>query len=185
MRNRIKLTSFAFVLIFLASCNAENKITFERATSRSGYAIDVMSTMEPSTSLNEEASLQFFDEEYQLFVIVLDEDKQEMIDAFNENEDLLEFYSTDFNGYTDFLMDNFNYSMEVKREGTLKDTIINGMKSKTLGIVSELDNTDIYYNFAFIEGAEKYYQVWTWTYAQLEQDYQPLMDHILFSFEEL
>lgn len=181
----IKFLSLFFIALLFSSCNSNEDVTFERVSSRNGYAIDVLSSMEPSTSLNDEASLQFFDQKRQLFMIVLDEDKQEMNDAFEENEELLDYYSVDFEGYASFLLDNFAYSMEIKREVEIKDTTINNRPAKLIGLVSELEGTDIFYSLAFVDGVEKYYQIWTWTYASLEKEHTPLMNKIALSFKEL
>jgi hypothetical protein len=171
-----------FVSFFIG---CEEKETFyDRVSSRKGYSLEILTTMDPSTSLNDEASLQFFDESRQLFLIVLDEGKEEMDEALDVNAELSEYYTSDFDGYTDFLLDNFAYMMEVKTRSEMKNTSISGLSAKTIDLVCELDGTDILYSLAFIEGKEKYYQIWTWTYANKERKNQPLMYHIINSFQE-
>lgn len=180
----MKSFKFLFVFIIFVGCDSNRDISFESVTSRNGYEIDVLKSMEPTVNLNNEASLQFFDEKRQLFMIVLDESKNEMNEAVESDEELSTQYSSDFEGYTTFLLDNFAYSMNVKRGSRIKDTIINEFPAKTITLVSEIDEVDIFYSLAFIEGKQKYYQIWTWTYADQEKDYFQIMNKIIYSFKE-
>jgi hypothetical protein len=180
----MKFIPFVFIAAFFAGCTIDKADSYEKVESRSGYSIHVLSSMEPSTDLNSEASIQFLDQNKQLFMIVLDENKDEMNNAVESNEALSEKYSADFKGYSTFLLDNFANSMEVKSGTKIKDTVIHDLPAKTINLVSEIDGVDIFYALAFIEGVDKYYQVWTWTYAHLEEDHYPRMKEILFSLKE-
>lgn len=182
-RSYLPLPLIILIISLVLSCE-QKEVSYERASSTNGYTLEVLTTMDPSTSLNDEASLQFFDESRQLFLIVLDEGKEEMDEALDVNAELSEYYTSDFDGYTDFLLDNFAYMMVVKTRSEMKNTSIFGLSAKTIDLVCELDGTDILYSLAFIEGKEKYYQIWTWTYANKERKNQPLMYHIINSFQE-
>lgn len=182
-KSRLILILPFFSLLFF-SCEAETEIAFERVKVKQGYSLEVTNSMIPSKSLNAEASLQYFDESRQLFVIVLDEEKEAINAVIAEDEELSDYYSQDLTGFSELVMDNFAYQMDVQQAEQFKDTIIQNYPTKTFRLVATLEDVEIFYSLAFVEGERNYYRIWTWTMNELVSENLDLMQHMLFSFKE-
>lgn len=156
----------------------------QTVTVENNYSIVVPFLMEKAEGLNDAASLEYQHAWKELYVMVIDEPKTELREALEEN-DLLDVYTNDFEGYIDLVLSGFEESISVTRKSEIIDTRINGMPAKLLTIAATVDDYDVYYSLGFLEGKKRYYQVFTWTLADKKEEYGDQMKRMLYSLKEL
>jgi len=54
-----------------------------------------------------------------------------------------------------------------------------------MNVSGTVDGIDVYYQFGFIKGLEKYYQIVNWTELKRKDDHSGAMEKIISSFKEL
>ncbi|MBX7155142.1 MAG: hypothetical protein K1X91_09265 [Bacteriodetes bacterium] len=151
---------------------------FQEHTVLGEYSLKAPTYMSTATSLNDEASLQLKNLYKAAYVIVIDESKQEFIDAFKE----LEEYKNNETVLVNYRLAQVNSLRETAFLSNISNPDkqrINGLDAEVVtanGYVEESGKrTDIVYTLGFIEGPEKMYLVMAWTSAdkaeKLKEDY--------------
>lgn len=179
MKKTIILLLFSMVLLSCETDNTERTISYENK-----YSLAIPAFLTEVHNLNDEASLQYQHAWKEFYVIVIDEPKSELqgaLDTYN----LSNSYTNNLDGYSKLILDNFNLGDLNLGYSNIEDTIINKMPAKLLSFSQSIDDTDIYFEVALIEGIESYYQVMAWTSEEKKYFYKDKMNDILFSLKEL
>jgi hypothetical protein len=135
--------------------------------------------------LNEEASLMYANLLREVYVMVIEDSFEEMNNAIIEN-DLVDDYSLDFDGFCKLVANNETDAFLVKDDiSKLKSTTINRMSSRFYEGTRNITGADIYYKIALVKGKETYYQVVAWTLASRADRYGEVLGEMIYSFEEL
>jgi hypothetical protein len=177
-----KLLLLIVVLVLVAGCGQGD--TMQKVVIEDRYSIDVPSSLTEATDLNDEASLQYQNIFKELYVIVIDEFKDDVHEAIMENE-VDDLYTSDLDGYAALLTDNFEFSIQDAVISNEKEVKINGLPAKTLKLKGISEDIDVSFLFGFIEGKDRYYQVMTWTLTKRFEEHRDKMEKILASFREL
>lgn len=151
------------------------------------YSMMLPDYMTKGDDLNDEASLQYQNIYKEVYVIVIDEPKQEFIDVFMELGDYDSTKSAADN-YADAQMESIEGNMEtVSSKSTMRKSKINGCESRVVDVTgTQMGITDpMGFTVAFIEGKENLYMVMTWTFEKSKDKYQEDMDMMINSFKEL
>lgn len=148
------------------------------------YSMEIPNALNPTTDLNEDASLQYQNVFKELYVIVIDETASEFKDALVENG-IDSLYTNDLYGYSDLLMTGVNMELGNGRSPEFVDKNINGLEARVVDLDAVYDGLDIFYKFAFFQGKEHYYQIMTWCLAERKYVHQQDMDDMINSFREL
>lgn len=119
-----------------------------------------------------------------MYIIVIDEAKKDIFDAINQNN-LSETYSADFEGYTKLVMDGYSQKMTIKEKSNPTDTLANGLKIRKVSLTSVYNGIDAFMMLGFVEGKERYYQIFTWTLAKRKDKHEQKMVKMINSFKEL
>jgi hypothetical protein len=142
--------------------------------------------MTKTDGLNDEASLQFQNIFKETYVIVIDENKQEFIDAY---KDLDTYDSTTavIANYADTQVQLTTSSMNVLSKSELKFFPINGNKAANIEIDAEIEGVaaPITYFLTFVEGDENLYFIMAWTLQKYKDDYRETYGEIAKSFKTL
>lgn len=177
-----KTTVLLLLLLTFAACQKEtktNKIVIEKR-----YSLDLPDFLSKATTLNDEASLQYQNLFKEFYVVVIDEEKDDihmMIDdGYFENNP-----SKDVLGYANIIFNNTKNAYQVKNETTLEAKTVNGYAVRTVFFETRVDNIDIFFHFAFVEGKERYYQIMLWTLLKNKEQYLEEMEKIVDSFTEM
>jgi len=176
---------FIILLIFISgliSCLSDDSL--QEITVENRYSISIPSFLKKAHDLNDDASLQYQHIFREFYVIVIDEPKSELKKALDDNN-LTEFYSNDIEGYFDLLFNDFEQGVSAFRKSNLIDTLINNMPAKLLTVLGTVEDIDIFYYLAYIEGEKRYYQIMAWTLASREHQYKEKMRKIIYSLKEL
>jgi len=174
MKKIIVLCLFAFLL----SCDS-NKV--ETVTVKNKFSLELPSFLSKARDLHNDASLQYQNAFKEFYVVVIDEPKQEFYDVANTTTD----FTPDLNGYYQILKNSLEESISDTQFTPTKDIQINGLKAKTFSFTGEIDNLPIFYDIAYIEGKETFYQVVIWTLKGSKEKFNEPMDKIISSFKEI
>lgn len=182
MINRISAVAAAagmFCLV-LSSC----KPATQTVNIKGDYSMEIPKHMTSTTELNDDASLQYQDPAKELYVIVIDESKEEFINTF---KDLGEYDSTKTaeRNYREVQLKSMTDNLDLKTQPEIKKQNINGLDAEVADFRAMAEGIDqeIYYKFAFVEGKTNMYMVMTWTLSASKDKYGPEMDAMLNSFK--
>lgn len=181
--------SFSILMLFIvfssflfSSCKNEKE--YEAKVVNNSFSLDIPLILTQSTSLHDEASLQYQNLQQELYVLAIEEPKNEIHDMIQQEEALANF-TPDFEGYARLITENMDLRVRLDNVSELKDTIINGHKAKTQTMESEIDGNKAYYWIGIFEGDKNYYQVITWTLLAKKELHLPKMKHMIYSFKEI
>jgi len=161
--------------------------SFEEVKINGLYSMKLPDYLTAGNDLNDEASLQYQNVYKEVYVIVIDEPKQEFIDVFKELEDYDDSKSACEN-YADQQMESIEGNMEtVTSKSTVRKTKINGCDARIADVAGTQAGIDDAMGFtvAFVEGKENLYMIMTWTFEKSKDQYQEDMDMMINSFKEL
>jgi hypothetical protein len=187
----ISICSLSFVL---SSCvlnlfkdeKKAAKADLETISVDGNYSMGIPKFMTKTDGLNDEASLQFQNIFKETYVIVIDENKQEFIDAY---KDLDTYDSTTavIANYADTQVQLTTSSMNVLSKSELKFFPINGNKAANIEIDAEIEGVaaPITYFLTFVEGDENLYFIMAWTLQKYKDDYRETYGEIAKSFKTL
>jgi hypothetical protein len=128
------------------------------------YSMGVPTYMTKTTSLHEEAGLQFQNVFKEAYVIVIDEDKENFIKTF---KDLGTYDSTlsVLSNYADIQVQSTSSRMNVTGKNELSTLKFNDLNASAIELDATVEGVSvpITYFLTFIEGNKKMYMVMAWT----------------------
>jgi bifunctional DNA-binding transcriptional regulator/antitoxin component of YhaV-PrlF toxin-antitoxin module len=176
-----KLIILFLVILTFNSCNSKKE---EVIKINNNYSITIPSYLTKTNKLNDIASLQYENTSKELYVIVIDESIEEMQNTLSVNK-LTNLYSNDINGYSDLIMDLFEKQCPPYYKPEILETKIKNLPTRIFTFKAKVNEKDIFYKTAFIQGKKRYYQITTWTLLDKEELNEEKMKKIIFSFNEL
>lgn len=177
-----KLLFSLFIISMLGSCKESDEMN--TITVQNTYSIDIPVYLEKATGLNEDASLQYKNELKEFYVLVINEEKDEVHNVIIENS-LEEIYDLSLDGYTNLIYDGFTENVENIKQTDFHKEKLNNCQAQLFNVEGTIDNIDIFFSFAFIEGKEQYYQIMIWTLLSKKDKYKAKMAQMISSFKEL
>ena len=165
------------IFSILLSCNS-NEV--QNVNIKNQYSLELPDFLSKASNLHEDASLQYQNVLREFYVVVIDEPKQDFFDIATTTTD----FSADFNGFHQILKSGLEEGIQKIEITPSKDTQINGLKAKTFSLTGEIETIPIYYEIAYIEGKDRFYQIVTWTLKDNKEKYSAQMRKILSSFKE-
>ena len=168
-----KILVLGLSLLLLVSCNSNTENRTVKIKNK--YSLELPDFLSEVQNLNPEASLQYQNPLKEFYVIVLDEPKSDF-----PNPDVI-----DLEEYKNILKANLEASLENPTFSPIRDTVINGLKTKLFSLSDKTDGIEIYYQFAYIESKTDFYQILTWTLENRKDKFSKDMDKIIASFTEL
>jgi hypothetical protein len=159
------------------------KAELKRVTVNDEFSLGVPAYMTKATSLNDNASLQFQNIFKEAYVIVIDEDKEEFIKAYEESS----AYDTArslLSNYSDIQVQLTTSAMDVISRKELTTMGINGLRAETTEIDATVEGIDspITYFLTFVEGDEKFYFIMAWTLQDKKDTHRATFEEIANSF---
>lgn len=150
------------------------------------YSMDIEDGLLSTTSLNDDASLQYNNLFAEKYIIVIDEPKQEFIDVYTEAGGY-DKNKTAVENYSNVQLGSLEENVTVSSKSSLKDMTINGMKAKIVEVDAEVTGIaePISYFLAYVEGKETLYTVMAWTLKSKRADFEKQAMHMLKSLKEI
>lgn len=167
-----------FLFTLLLSCDS-NKV--ETVTVKNKYSLELPSFLSEAKGLHDQASLQYQNAFKEFYVVVIDEPKQAFFDVAATTTD----FTPDLNGYHQILRNSLEESIKDATFEPTKDVQINGMKAKTFTLTGTIEEIPIFYDIAYIEGKDTFYQIVIWTVKSSKEKFHEPMDKIISSFKEI
>lgn len=194
MKRSISLLSTFLLLFLLYSCGGigEKKVgdlkssDFTTESALGLYEISVPKYMKKASELNMDASMQFINIYNETGLAIIDEDKSDFVEAY---EELLEYDSSlsTIGNYRKIQVDYFMERMDVISQDAPKKITIDGMAAEQVeftGRPADLDY-DFFYIMTFVEGRNDLYMIMTWTLGDSQETYKETFYFMVDSFREL
>lgn len=149
------------------------------------YSMGIPTYMTKTTTLNEDASMQFQNIFKETYVVVIDEDKAEFKKAFAE----LGSYDTTrsiISNYADTQLQFALENMDVISKEDMKALKIDGrLNAATTEIDATIERVQvpITYFFTYIESDYKLYTIMAWTLQSKKDVHRPTFDRMVRSFK--
>lgn len=175
-----KFLFFVLSITLLSSCNQEDQVV----TVANQYTLTLPGYMSEMSDLHDEASLQYGNLFKEAYVIVLDESKNELTAALEENN-LFEYYSNDLDGYADLIFGSMEEGIGNSYLSELQDTVVNNTHAKITSLMGNFEGIDIVYYMGVYEGKDKYYQVISWTQQSKAEKTGKGLQAMLYTLNEL
>lgn len=184
---------FVALIFSLASClnfskKEESVADTEFKTVKAGteYSLDIPSHMREAKNLNDVASLQYQNIFKEMYVVVIDEDKQEFIDTFI---DVGEYDTTKsvVENYRLVQLESFGESIEFISQPEPKATKVNELDAQQAQFDGKVEgvNAEIAYFITYVEGKDKMYMIMSWTLKSNKEKYSKILQAINGSFKLL
>ncbi|MCC6689945.1 MAG: hypothetical protein IT235_00290 [Bacteroidia bacterium] len=170
----VKYISFLFVVTLLACAHP---VKFNNVNINNKFVLQLPEYMQPATELHSDASLQYKNEEKDIYTIVINENKTEMKHSHLK-----------FNLDTYFKAVASQPFIESIQHGKISEPVkkqINGSTAMVAEITGDIGPNPVYYKLAVIETDSNFYQILTWTKADNLQNYSHDIDQTIDSFKEL
>jgi len=182
MKRFTQLLFIASALFIFSSCNLSKP---REVVVNDKFTMMIPQTMIPTKDLNDDACLQYMNPLQELYVIVI-EDTYESIGNALIQHGLSEQPNPSFEGFCLLASSSEEHSFIVQddRESLVCDTI-NGMNARLFENKRSLNNVEVYYKIALLEGQSSYYQIISWTLPEKEKDHGEHIDGMIRSFKEL
>lgn len=170
----MRLPIFSFALILFA-CTPP--IKYNEVKTNDQYSISLPDYMAPASDMHPQASLQYQNPEKELYIVVVDESKEQM-QAYDLNYDLETYYKNIVSTPFSEQLKNGKVSMPARMD-------IDGNKAFISEITGNINNADIYYKLAIIESPTHFYQLVLWTKNDYKEKMSPVMEAMIESFKEI
>ena len=151
------------------------------------YSMSVPEYMSKASSLNEGASLQYQNIFKEAYVIVIDEAKDEYIQAYKE----LSVYDTTrsvISNYADTQIQSTTSAIDVISKSEITSFKVHGLKAKSIEIDANLEGVDasITYFLTFVEGrSNKLYFIMAWTLQDKKDKHRETFKEMVKTFREI
>lgn len=161
-------------------------VDLETVSINNDYSMGIPTYMTKAKSLNDEASLQFQNMFKETYVVVIDENKQEYVDAYKE----LSGYDTTRSvllNYADTQMQLTTANLDVVNKTRIAPLKINGLSAATTEIDANIEGVRpvISYFLTFIEGKEKIYMIMAWTLQDKKETHRATFERMARSFKTI
>jgi hypothetical protein len=170
----MRLLSILF-LFFICSCT--QPVKYNEVKVNSQYSLSIPEYMTPTGEMHKQASLQYQNTEKELYLVVIDENKEQM-EAYDLNYDIETYYKN-------IISIPFNEALKNGKVSIPGRMDIDGNKALVSEITGTIDGSDIYYKLVVIESARHFYQIVLWTKQDYKEKMESIMDSIIQSFNEI
>lgn len=171
---------FVFFTLFLVGCKKEKTLIVGHDNR---IEITLPYLLTESFTLHEQAVIQYQNLLQELYVIVLEEPKDEVL-HFLETDEAVSNFTADFDGYARLLNENMQFRIQFDSISEMTDTKINGLNAKKQTFSGDVNGVNAYYEVALVEGKDHYYQILTWTLQTLKEEHLERMKSMIASFRE-
>lgn len=168
---------FASLSLALALISCVHDAKFNQININNKYAIQLPDYMQPATELHTDASLQYKNEEKDIYTIVIDENKNEMKN-YNLKYSLDTYFKAVASQPFVEAIEHSKMTAPVKKQ-------INGSSAMVAEITGDINENPVYYKLAVIETTNSFYQILTWTSAGNKESFSKDIDQTIDSFKEL
>jgi hypothetical protein len=169
-----KILAILLIVSVVAGCNLK-KTNFKEVKGKTNFTMQMPEYLTEVTDLNADASLQYSNTKEEVYLIVIDDSKEELKKAD---------VTYTLQQYFDFAAKNLEGSVSNYKLATPVSKTINGNKALVGEITGKFQQYDVYYKIGAIESPKNFYQVVTWTMGDKKDKYAADMDTMIESLKE-
>ena len=177
-------------IVFLAACSEiiDQKASlddseYQLITHNNEFNLMIPKFMDATTSLNDEAVIQYQNIFKETYLIIIDENIEEVTDAFYEAGIYDPNYSF-MENYVDFQIESISTDANSAIKGDHTKSTINGLEAETIDLTAQIEGVayEIYYKVCFLKSEEKIYYMMLWTLNDRRDNYKEAFQKIYESF---
>ncbi len=143
------------------------------------YSIELPAHMQQARDLNRSASLQYMNPVRELYIIVLDESKADVVKAIRESGS----YDEKGSVVQNYRMANLRLmDLPPQSPANIYGDSIGGLPANIVEVTAPVKGYMTHYKLAFVEGGKRLYTVMTWTIAPHVEENSEEMKKMLLSF---
>ena len=170
--------------------NAQDNDEVNRVVVKGLYSMDVPTFLSERDDLSEDASLQYGNNTLDIALQVLDEPKDEFLEALEELDvelPTLGEHNTPLDKMATMTICNYYDDLDKVEINDYEETRINGLRAVTVNGFQKRTffNDAVFTSFAFIEGRETMYQIMVVSGGSSISKLAEKMDKCIYSFREL
>ncbi|MEK6153576.1 hypothetical protein WIW50_09965 [Flavobacteriaceae bacterium 3-367] len=191
----IKNTILFLFILLMVSCSGTGKNKekkellasedFNTVTIKDQYSIALPKYMKEAKNLNRDASLQYQNIFKEVYFVVIDEPKQELMEVFKELDEWDESKSVVQN-YRDIRLQFLSENVAIEDQTTPKTMKINGLDAEILEIDGKVaPDYELAYTLGFVEGKDHVYMITAWTLKDKKEKLKETFEQAIASFEQL
>jgi hypothetical protein len=190
----IKKPTFLIVtclILLISSCldtssknSSENLLNtdFELVNINNQYSMEVPDFMKESKELNDEASLQYQNIFKEVYIIVIDESREEFKTVFQDLGEYDDEISMVEN-YKSIQLEFLQEAITIHSKEDVESSVINGLPFEIVKVDATSDGIDIAYTIAYIDGPENVYMIMAWTEKDKREKNEALFQKMIKSFK--
>jgi hypothetical protein len=190
----IKKPTFLIVtclILLISSCldtssknSSENLLNtdFELVNINNQYSMEVPDFMKESKELNDEASLQYQNIFKEVYIIVIDESREEFKTVFQDLGEYDDEISMVEN-YKSIQLEFLQEAITIHSKEDVESSVINGLPFEIVKVDATSDGIDIAYTIAYIDGPENVYMIMAWTEQDKREKNEALFQKMIKSFK--
>ncbi|MFP9097692.1 hypothetical protein ACLI09_01450 [Flavobacterium sp. RHBU_24] len=175
---KIRLLLLIVIALSLTACEKKP----QTVTIKNKYSVDLPSFLTATNELNKDASLQYQNGAREFYVVVIDEPRKTFDDLMKEGG---LGYGPDLDGYSRLLVDSVRDKLGDKDKRTPTTEKINGLDARLTSLTGTVQNINVYWRVAYVQGRKDYYQILCWTLTENKDKYDNQMVEIIKSFKEV
>lgn len=169
------------ILLSLVTFSCNNKIEYTKKKTPK-FSIEIASNLDETTILNEEATLQFKNEFQELYLIILEDNKEDLLfyDGLNSENP-----KTRVKAYANLILDNLEGSITLQNYTGHKEQKINGFEAVNFSFNGEDSESgeNIFYYVTIIDGPTHIYQIFSWTLFDKKEQHLKTIKKMSQSFK--
>ena len=180
-----KLTLLSMLAVTIFMVTACGSSTPKEVVIENRFKVMIPGHLSKTTTLNGDAILQYQHIFKEIYIIIIDDEKETLHQSLIVN-DLTEKYPLSFDGFFNLLSnEDSDAFITIEDRNKVKDEKINGLQAKIFSNTRTINNTNVYYTTALVEGKDHYYQIIAWTTAKNESKNKKALSDMVYSFSEL
>lgn len=186
---------FLPVILIISSCNLNSLIDEMRGKNDDKaamvqhsvnhlYSLQVPEFLDSMPELNDVASFQYGNALKELYCIVIDEEKEAVLSAFEISPaDMAQNDTTLLEHYATVTISNYITSLKEARQERIRYVQKDSYKYLLHDIYGKINNNGAYMKYVTIESRDHVFQLLVWTLDKYKAKYSPVMDKVIESFK--
>lgn len=195
MTDTVKDTLVLLLVFLVISCSGTNKDKekrellasedFNTVTIKDQYSVALPKYMKEAKNLNRDASLQYQNIFKEVYFVIIDEPKQELMEVFKELDEWDASKSVVQN-YRDIRLQFLSENVVIENQSAPKVIDINGLEAEVLEIDGKVaPDHELAYTLGFVEGKDHVYMITAWTLKEKRERLKTTFERAITSFEQL
>lgn len=170
-----------FLLITLSIISCQSDREYNTVVIEKKYSLELPADMVHAEHLNDSASLQYQNTYKEIYAMVFEKSKT----GFRKQAAVSPDFKTDIDAYVKAAKTNMENNISYPDFSEVENTKINGLKARQFSVSGIMDEYSLYYEVAFVEGKDRYYEIVIWTEKSKKEAALEKIKRIIASFKEI